>query len=326
MSDTYTTIDINTIDLSDDRFSITEDTEPDPSVYSNIQEYGNLLPPLLWFKPDSGGRHSYIVINGLRRIAAFRRNHVKRVDAIVVPPGVSEKKCLIRAISIPAFQRPLSLVEVLRAVWRLASFFTDQQISQKACEIMNQALNIRYVKQLNSLKPHQAVLLPMIQKNKITLKTAFELVSLGSEHIGIFTRIFSAIKASASVQKEIIRHLTEVSSRETVDIKDIFAAIGLDQVLADSHIDIKNKTQKVRQVLFDNRFPTLSQAKKKTQHIISQLPHKNLIQMTPPHNFEARGYQITFSIESRQDFINKLDLLKQCANHADIQKLFWYED
>ena len=123
--------------------------------------------------------------------------------------------------------------------------------------------------------------------------------------------IFFKLRLSLNRQREIISHVSEIAFRDDIT-PDQVINVYLNEVMNDDDLDRNQKTQKLRKLLKQIRFPELSKVEENFTKNVKKLNFGKGIQLVPPSNFEGTDYmfQLTFKglneIYSIQSNLNRI--------------------
>ncbi|MFH2060398.1 MAG: ParB/RepB/Spo0J family partition protein [Pseudomonadota bacterium] len=321
MSDSLCEIDVNDIDLTDERYKISLLQENVAALALSIQETGLICPPMVRrvVRPIN---NKYIVIFGFNRIRALIFNNTKRIQVLLADPELSDRQCLIRSIAWLSFQRLLSQSELIRSVQLLSAYLTAQEIFEYSLVLFKQKLNIQYIEQILAISKLPEPAMALIESNQLSLKAAQKILSFNSTDIKTFLSIFEQIKASNSKQLEIILHLKEIAARDKINIKMACQQMELNLILTDNNLEPNVKTQQLRNCLFNHRFPTLSKARDLAKQKISSLNLSPNIAITFSETFERQEYMISFTAKNFNEFKTNVLMLEKQIHHDGIKEIF----
>lgn len=316
MSDTLCQIKISDIDISDDRYRIeipTDLIQNDPSIFIAGLAYPPIVRPV---------HDRYVVVAGFDQVEArLKDKSADTIHVLKTRKDITELECLKRSIAAVRFKHPLSAVEILRSVERLHQMLTVDEIQQSALEILGQSLNKKYIEKLIAINtlPHQALVL--IANQRLSLKVAEKLISLNKEDLSTILDLFDAVKASKNKQLEIVQFLVESSNRDHISIKEVMLKLDAHAIVSDDSLDSNTKLNKIRNLLYNYRFPTLSKFLSTQSYHIRQLK-LNTIQFVPAQNVENQSFQISFNAKTLNEYSSKVMQLTDTISHESITEIF----
>jgi len=317
MFDILYEINISDIDLKDERFKITFGSEDITFLAQSIKEIGLITPPIV--RPMDN--HKFIVISGFNRIKALCYNNEQKVVVRQTDMEADDYHCLLAAISAIAFKRPLTHVETIISIKRLSEFLENGEMSKISPAVFNMQLSEGFIVDLLNIGSLPNPALELIQTGNLSLKSAKKISNLDKDSIIFFLDIFLKIKASASVQLEIIQNILEIAAREGLHPKSLFHAMKTPNPLYDETLDTVLRTHHFRTMVFDHRYPTISRTRQVVQDKIASIKLPGTIKLTPPENFESRKYSISFKVKNYDEFQNSIQHLMDALENRTLQEI-----
>jgi len=316
MSDLLCEIDILDIDLKDEKYKISFAKEDINFLAQSIKETG-LITPLV-VRPEG---NKYLIISGFNRLRAVLHNKAKKILAYKLAPDEKGYNSLVVAISALSFKRALTHAELISSTIRLHKFLDENKIAQKSGAIFNTQLTTRFVEDLLHIGALPAPALNLIHSGNLSFKSAKRIASYEKETIKVFLEIFSNIKASNSIQLEIILHIMEITARDAIHPEKLLQHAKIQQILYDENKESGLKTKELRTYLFENRFPTIFQTRQQVMEKIRSIQLGNKIKLLPPENFESMNYSISFTAKNHDEFETTVNCLKTAVDNKNLKEI-----
>jgi len=322
MSDCLCKININDIDLTDERYKISFSNTDIDFLARSLRETGLIYPPIV--RPLN---NKFIIISGFNRIRAHIHNNRVHNNGIKIlvyktEPDATEYQCLLKSISSLAFQRSLTLAELILCTKRLHEFLDKQQIAQKSPAIFNTELAEGFVRDLLFIGDLPDPGLQLIHTGNLSFKSAKRISLLGKETIKVFLDIFSKIHASQNKQLEIILYIMEISARDAIKPKAVYMNQEIQDILSDEKKDPGLKTRDLRACLFEQRFPIVFKAHQRVMEKITSIKLGNNIKILPPKNLDSQDYSISFTAKNYNQFQAKVQSLHKSLENKKLKELF----
>lgn len=320
MSNLLCEINILDIDLKDERYKISSFQDDISFLAQSIKETGLITPPVV--RPEG---KKYIIVSGFNRVRAALYNKEKKILVYKpAPDGQDETgyKSLVTAITALSFKRALTQAELISSAMSLNKFLDENKIAQKSGAIFNTELNAKFVKDLLSIGALPDPALNLIHSGNLSFKSARRITSYEKETIKVFLSIFSKIKASASIQLEIILHAKEIAARDSISPKDLFLDQQIQDILYDENKEPVLKTKELRSYLFEQRFPNIFQARQEVLGKIGSIKLGNKIKFLPPENFESLNYSISFTAKNHDEFKTNIKHLATAVDNETLKEIF----
>ncbi len=310
-------INISDIDLKDERYKISPGLEDITFLAQSIKKIGLMTPPVV--RPMNN--HKFIIISGFNRIRAICHNNERKVVVYQTDKEASDYPCLLIAIAALAFKRLLTPVETIISIKRLSEFLDKKEIAKISTAVFNMQLNEGFIGDLLNIGSLPNPALELIQTGNLSLKSAKKISNLDKETALYFLDIFSKIKASASVQYEIVQNILEIAARDGLHPKSLFHAMKPPNPLYDETLDTVLRTHNFRTMVFDQRYPTLSKTRQIVQDKITSIKLPGTIKLTPPENFESRKYSVSFTVKNHGEFHQNIQHLTEALENRTLQEI-----
>lgn len=317
MSDQLCKISINNIDLNDLRYKIVFN-EPDLThLAQSILATGLIYPPVL----RSLKNNTFCIVHGFNRVHAMLLNQRSHINCQVLDSNLSEADYIYKAISSRSFKQELTQVELARSLILLKPHHDIAEISNLSSSLFNKKISEKYIKQILKICEISSDILELIEAKHLSFKAAQKISNLPVAYHLPLIELFSHLRASNSIQLEMITNLFEISKRDKIEIIKVIQACCIDQIINDRSLDTPAKTIKVRQAVYQNRYPTLFNNQQEIKNLISELPTKTDVLFSPSENFDDTQIRVSFNVKTIKDLESKINTLNKCLNHPSIQKI-----
>ncbi len=316
MSDTFCEIDISDIDLNDDRYKISPGIEDITFLADSIKKIGLITPPVV-----RQMNNRFIIVSGFGRIRALYHNNEKKAVVHLIDKQVDDYHCLLLAIAALAFKRPLSHVELIVCVQRLSEYLNKEEMAKISSAVFNTQLTQDFIGDLIDIGSLPKPSLELILSGHLSLKSAKKLSTLDMDSTAFFLDIFSKIRATVSIQFEIIQNILEISAREGFLPKSIFLDLKTPNPLDDETCDLVLRTQRFRTIVFEQRYPTLSRARQLIKDKIAATKLPGTIKLIPPENFEGRGFSVSFIVKNHEEFKKNVQNLTEVLENNSLREI-----
>jgi ParB family chromosome partitioning protein len=314
-------IPLQQIDLSDETFSV--NFMPDlQRLRSSIEERGLIQPVLLREKGDR-----YQIVCGFRRISVYHELGNPEIEARVFKEKEMDDLGLF-CVSLHEnlTTRGFNTLEKAIALDKLVHYFQIDPI-----------VLIKTFLPLFSLEPHEKILKTYLSlarmENEVKSYILEEEVSrsnirilshFNSEDRMALLPLFSSLKLGENRLREMLTLLEEISQRDQIRVKDIIHRPEIQAILSQKEFTPSQKTELVKKVLIDFRYPKMRQMEKgfeKKRRDLNLPPHLSL------HHqpfFEGGGLRIEFQFETMEEFrsiLSSLSVLPEKKEFQEILKL-----
>jgi len=312
-------IPLEQIDLSDETFSV--NFMPDlQRLRSSIEERGLIQPVLLREKGDR-----YQIVCGFRRISVYHELVNPEIEARVFKEKEMDDLGLF-CVSLHEnlTTRGFNTLEKAIALDKLVHYFQIDPI-----------VLIKTFLPLFSLEPHEKILKTYLSlarmENEVKSYILEEEVSrsnirilshFNSEDRMALLPLFSSLKLGENRLREMLTLLEEISQRDQIRVKDIIHRPEIQAILSQKEFTPSQKTELVKKVLIDFRYPRMRQMEKgfeKKRRDLNLPPHLSL------HHqpfFEGGGLRIEFQFETMEEFRSILSSLSVLPEKKEFQEMF----
>jgi ParB family chromosome partitioning protein len=304
------------VDLSDKTFQISTAAPADHNaiidrLVKSVARVGLLNPPLV-AATTTGPEDRWRIVSGFRRLAACALSGFDVVPARCLPPETKAATCALIAIGDNALQRPLNLLEQVRASRLLLTYFKDAPDLKRRAQGAGMPPNLKLLRQLASLWDAPAPLSQAILEGIVPLPMALDLMTRAFEEASALADLFIELRPGLNRQREILGLLDDISRRDDVPTTQFLAEMVAQSGAADPDLERPVRRRQLRAALRQRRYPHLTAAEQKRSKALKAIRLNPGMQLVPPLNFEGRRFQI------KLDFSN-LDELE--AHKARIEVL-----
>jgi ParB family chromosome partitioning protein len=311
-------IPLNQIDLSDETFSV--NFMPDlQGLRSSIEEIGLIQPVLLSEKGDK-----YQIVCGFRRISIFHELGNSEIEA-----RVFEKKKMddLRLFFISLHEnltsRGFNTVEKAIALDRLVHYFqVDQTMVVKTfLPLFSLEPNEKILNTFLSLARMEDEVKRYVLKEKVSRSNIRILSNFTSEDRMALLFPFSSLKLGENRLREMLALLEEISRRDQTRVRDIVYRPEIQAILSQKELTPSQKTDRIKKVLTDLRYPKLNQMEKEFEKKRKDLNLPSNISLHHQPFFEGEGLRIEFQFETMEEYRSILSFLSLLVDRKELQEM-----
>lgn len=315
-------ISLQDIDIGNSRFKISAGEGDLPSLARSVRETGLAVPPVVFPGASlkaSSGTADYIPVSGFRRLLAVR--NLGDIPSVMCQVLEDEADCAIRAVQDNAFQRDLTLLEMIRAVTLLARYFDGRRIADLSVSIFNKALNQRYIKELINIGSLPDPAMALIRENRLALKPAKMLTGYDMETASALLAVLKTVKASASKQLDIMTCFYEICARDRIAPDELVSAPELAALMAMETGDAGLRGDRIRQYLVSKRYPALEQTRARVRSHLAKLKLDRHVRFSLPENFESDVYGISIAFTNLDEFKRRTDFMRDLSGDPHLKAI-----
>jgi hypothetical protein len=140
------------------------------------------------------------------------------------------------------------------------------------------------------------------------------------DRMGIFSLI-SRLKLGENRLREVLTLLEEIARRNQCAEKDIVQRSEIQVILSQKELTPSQKTERIKKVLMDLRYPKLNQMEKAFEKKRKDLNLPSNIALHHPPFFEGRGVKIEFQFETTEEYRSTVSSLSLLADKKEFGEM-----
>jgi hypothetical protein len=160
-----------------------------------------------------------------------------------------------------------------------------------------------------------------VLENAVSFAMACEIGRLEEGAAVAVARLFRRLKTSLNKQREIVTLVSEIACREGRHSRDVLSEAGLLRVQDAEDLDHNQKTQRIRRLLRQRRFPALAAAEDRFHALRQRLKLGENLQLAPPRDFEGTRFTLTLNFERLEEVGRLRAQLDELVEHPDFKTL-----
>jgi ParB family chromosome partitioning protein len=299
-------IPLQQIDLSDDTYSV--NFAPDlQRLRASIEEMGLIQPVLLRKIKDH-----YQIVCGFRRISAVKELGRSEIESKVFEGDErDESQFFFLSLHENLTTRGFNAVEKAIALDKLIHHFQ-----------MDPAAVIKTFLPFFSLEPNEKILKTYlllarmedeiktyVLKEEVSRTNIRRLSALTPDNRMAVLSLIAPLKLGENRLRETLTLLEEVSRRNQCEERDVVQRSEIQAILSQKELTPSQKTERLKRVLTDLRYPTLNQLEKAFEKKRKDLNLPSTISLHHPPFFEGKGIKIEFQFETEEEYRSILSAL-----------------
>ena len=299
-------IPLNKIDLTDDTFSI--NYLPDlQKLRSSIEEIGLIQPVLL--KKKSGGHQ---IICGFRRISVMKELGKSEIESRVFEEKeMDEFQLFSLSLHENLTTRGFNAVEKAIALDKLIHRFQihPTAVIKTFLPFFSLEPNEKILNTYLSLAQMEDEIKTYVLKEEVSRSNIRRLSTLTpDDRMAIFSLI-SRLKLGENRLREVLTLLEEISRRNQCTEKDIIQRPEIQAILSQKELTPSQKTERIKKVLTDLRYPKLNRMEKEFEKKRRDLNLPFDISLHHSPFFEGGRLKIEFQFETTEEYQSILSAL-----------------
>jgi ParB family chromosome partitioning protein len=311
-------IPLQQIDLSDDTFSV--NYLPDlKNLRSSIEEVGIIQPVLL--RKKSGGHQ---IICGFRRISVMKEIGKSEIESKVFEEKEMDEFQLF-SLSLHENQttRGFNTVEKAIALDKLIHRFQidPAAVIKSFLPFFSLEPNEKILNTYLSLAQMEVEIKTYVLKEEVSRSNIRRLSALTPDNRMAVLSLISPLKLGENRLRETLTLLDEISRRNQCEGKDVVQRSEIQVVLSQKELTPSQKTERIKKVLTDLRYPKLNQMEKAFEKKRKDLNLPSNISLHHPPFFEGRGLKIEFQFKTTEEYRSTVSSLSLLADKKEFGEM-----
>jgi ParB family chromosome partitioning protein len=311
-------IPLQKIDLSDETFSV--NFMPDlQRLRSSIAQIGLIQPVLL-----RGKRDHYQIVCGFRRISIIQELGTTEVESKVFEEKEEDE---FRLFTISLHEnlntRGFNPIEKAIALDKLVHRFQIDPtvVAKDFLPLLSLEANEKILNTYLSLARMEDEVKKYVLKEEVSRSNIRKLSALTPDDRMALLPLISSLKLGENRLREILTFFEEISQRDRITVKTIVHRSEIQAVLSQEELTPSQKTERVKKVLFDLRYPKMNEMEEKFEKKRGELDLPASVSLRHPPFFEGKGLRIEFQFETAEEYRSILSFLSLLSDKREFQEI-----
>ena len=304
------------INLHDDSFEIRKFEEP-ARLRESLARFGILDPP--WLR-KKGGRH--IVVDGFKRLGWAEENGAQGTVCRIFPEDFDAGVLWSLRIEKRLFEQEINIAEKAQIISTLLAVFEPDQIPRLFLSALNVANRPDLLHKWASLWAKGPQTLEILASGAVAERPAIEVADWDERSRTAVLAVLKALRCSASIQVEIVEHIDEIAIRDEKVRAEIIETPRVREILESKELNHRQKTQALRELLAELRYPRLSSRQERFRREIESLGLPPRVRIIPPPAFEGNKWRIELSFTGPEELRKGLDSARALLGSDRLETLF----
>ncbi len=240
----------------------------------------------------TGNDRPYTIIDGYKRFVMLKEQNASTVSCVLVRAGSLTEAGKLR-IELNC-SRPIPFKEKFKYLKWAKSHCEEMDYQAVAQRLSVLGKDLRDFEQLFQSSP---AIIDAVIKGILDSTLFTEVQFLSHDDIAAIITLFSKFTFTRQMQRELLEWLPELVYRNKKSISELLAVEFIKNIIDDRKLNDPQKIKKIRDYFYEMRFPTLSDAKKEWQALVSATnPSPSKVSFNPSEAFEKNVLEIKIRI------------------------------
>lgn len=283
---------------------------------ASIRRFGLLNPPYLI--KDS----SFTVVAGYRRLLAAMELGWTHVQCRILPGDLLPLDALLFNLYDNLTARRFNPVEKGMVLKRLTRYLTKQEILHNYMPMLELPSNMYTLKQYLSLEDLDVPIKVSVVTGRLSMKVIEMMNSLSKEDQQQINQLFTSLKWSLNLQRQVILWITEIADREGRSVQEVIDDDRISHVVTNGNMSGPQKIKAIERALREWRFPTMVESERAFTKGILDLRLPSQVRVIPPPFFEGTDYKLEIVFREGKELREMVARLYRTAGLEGIPR-FW---
>ena len=299
------------IDVADDRFRISRHFDRDRLLLS-IDKIGLVSPLVVVEREDS----RFVLVSGWKRILACLELSLPQVPVFRLEED-DDSRAFLFALYENASIRNFDILEKAEIVQKLVGFEEDEKkIVRQFFPLLDIPSTLSYLDHYLKIARLDPSWKKVVFDKKMPLPSVLLLAEFTPrEREQILPLV---LPLGSNKLKQFLEDLFELSRKTGDPVEAILTSPGIKTVSNTDYLTPLQKADRVRRLLRERRYPTLSPWKKTFDASVRKARLSGETTFDAPSFFEDGEFSVTFSLKDKKDFQKRLAKLQELASDENL--------
>ena len=311
-------IPLQQIDLSDDTFSV--NYLPDlQKLRSSIEKVGLIQPVIL--RKKSGG---YQIVCGFRRISIMKELGKSEIESKVFEEKeMDEFQFFSLSLHENLTTRGFNTVEKAIALDKLIHRFQINPyiLLQTFLPLFLLEPNEKILNTFLSLAQMEEETKAYVLREEVSRSNIRKFATLDPDDRIAILSLISSLKLGENRLREILTLLEEISRRNQNRVREIVQRPEIQAVLSQKELTPSQKTERVKKILVDLRYPKMYQLGEEFEKKKKGLNLPSSVTLHHQPFFEGRGLRVQFQFETMEEYQAVLSALAVLSDREEFKDI-----
>lgn len=279
------------------------------SLEASFERSGVLSPPILW----AGRNDLLVIVDGFKRLAWLKRQTFPEIECFVCPSDIRRKELIVAKVETKLFGPPMNGAEKAGIVSMLSGAVPEDVLLRTYLPALDIPGRRDACARWLRLAAAGEEVLGALAADVIDERAALELAGWCEGAREAMLSLLAKLRCSASIQMEILERVEEIAVRDDCTPEQLLGHSGIQAILLDSRMHHRQKTQALRDLLDQMRFPRLKAREARVQHAIEEIPMPRAARLAPPPAFEGDRWRLYVEFSNAGELCSTLQEMESLA-------------
>tara|TARA_B100000315_G_scaffold176385_1_gene164888 strand:- start:19106 stop:20110 length:1005 start_codon:yes stop_codon:yes gene_type:complete len=323
----YEEIKIQNINLAKRPFSFSF-PEFDQKLFDSISNIGLANPPIILpacvHRTDRQKKNTnkYYVVSGIRRVLACKKLGIKALPCSIIKENTLDcEKFILLSLKINLSSRELNDIEKAHLFKLLnETGICREKIIRTYMPYLNLEKSRKIYEDIMSLNSLDTISKMRVIEWNLPLKISAVLARYQKSDRAAVMKMAEILMPGINRLKEIIMYLEEIALIQKCSISDLIKKYLVNMV-KNSTICRKERTEMVRQKLKGLRYPQLAKMEREWNEFIKELHLPQDIKIIPPLSFEGKKIKLEVSFSNKDTLSRSLSKFNETLMSGSLVEL-----
>lgn len=279
------------------------------SLEASFERSGVLSPPILW----AGRNNRFVIVDGFKRLAWLKRQTFSEIECFICPSDIRREELIVAKVESKLFGPPMNGAEKAGIVSMLSGAVPEDVLLRTYLPALGIPGRRDACAGWLRLAAAGEEILGALAADAIHERASLELSDWREGARGAMLSLLVNLKCSASIQMEILERVTEIAIRDDCTPEQLLERPAIQAILLDSRMHHRQKTQALRDLLDEMRFPRLKAREAQVRRAMEEIPLPRAARLAPPPAFEGDRWRLYVEFSNSGELYSTMQEMESLA-------------
>lgn len=235
----------------------------------------------------------YVIVDGCKRYGRAVKRNLTEAACCIVGGSIDGKRAgLLRIMlnrgRVLSFKEKILFIRYLKAHLEKIEF-------EKHVELLGIPSKDKHdFERISQCSPE---IIDAVERGSLDISTAGEVSRIGDNDSEAIIKLFSCFQFTRQMQRELIEWIPEIAFREKKSVAEVISSEWMAVIINNEKMNGPQKMQKVRDAVFEYRFPNLANAKKVWKDLVKSVnPDASRVAFGASDSFEKNRLEVKVTL------------------------------